>query len=213
MNKKSSRLWILYLLFFIPAILFPLILVLDVGGRVQDYFYVQAPIVTPIPTLIPATMPAPMMGSPLAAGTAKCSVNAEIFLRTWIAAGYPESERVEFTDVSGVLCQATFEDLQILFNETNLWYPGASSCVTCHNANVTVSSAQLDMSSYAGILSGSRRASVDAEGQDILGGGVAEQSLLYQQLFVTELMPLGRIPGAVPEGGPIVLAGTPKSVP
>ena len=80
MKRKGSRLWILYLFFFIPAILFPLILVLDVGGKVQDYFYVHVPVVTPIPTLIPATMPAPMMGSPLAAGTAKCSVDAQTLL-------------------------------------------------------------------------------------------------------------------------------------
>jgi hypothetical protein len=211
--KKRSRLWILYLLFFIPALLFPLVLVLDVGGRVQDYFYVQAPVVTPIPTLIPATLPAPMMGSPLAAGTAKCSVDAETLLRTWISVGYPEEESFEFTDKSGVVCQATFEDLQILFNESNLWYTGASACITCHNANVSVSSAQLDMSSYAGILAGSRRVSADVDGQDILGGGDPEQSLLYQQLFITNLMPLGRPPGVVPEGGPTVLAGTPKSLP
>jgi hypothetical protein len=211
--KKRSRLWIIYLIFFIPALLFPLILVLDVGGKVQDYFYVQEPVVTPIPTLIPATMPAPMMGVPLAAGTAKCSVDAETLLSTWLGTGYPEEESFEFTDVNGVLCQATFEDLQILFNETNLWYNGATACITCHNANVELSSAQLDLSSYAGIVAGSRRVSAEEEGQDILGGGDPEASLLYQQLFITNLMPLGRPPDAVPEGGPIVLAGAPKSVP
>jgi len=155
----------------------------------------------------------PLMGAPLASGMAKCSLDAETFLSTWIAAGYPEDEIFEFTDVSGVHCQAIFEDLNVLFNETNLWYPGASACITCHNADLTVSSAQLDLSSYAGILAGSRRVSVDAEEQNILGGGSPDQSLLYQQLFLTELMPLGRPPGAVPEGGPIILAGTPKSVP
>jgi hypothetical protein len=211
--KKRSRLWILYIIFFIPALLFPLILVLDVGGKIQDYFYVQVPVVTPIPTLIPATMPAPVVGAPLAARTAKCSVSAETLLVTWITSGFSEEESFEFTDLNGVLCQANFEELQILFNETNLWYAGASACITCHNANVTVASAQLDLSSYAGFLAGSRRASADVDGQDILGKGDPEQSLLYQQLFITNLMPLGRIPGAVPEGGPIVLAGTPKSVP
>jgi len=87
---------------------------------------------------------APLMGAPLASGMAKCSLDAETFLSTWIAAGYPEDEIFEFTDVSGVHCQAIFEDLNVLFNETNLWYPGVSACIICHNANVTVFSARIN---------------------------------------------------------------------
>jgi hypothetical protein len=211
--RRKPKLWIIYVLFFLPALLFPLILVLDVGGRIEELTRVQIPVGTPIPTLIPATLPAPMVGVPLAAGTAKCSVTADTLLGAWAEAGIPESEPFDFTDINGVLCQATFQDVQILFNEGNLWYPGANSCVTCHNENVAISSAQLDMSSYAGILAGSRRGSEDTVGQDILGDGNWEQSLLYDQLFVSKLMPIDRPPDAVPEGGSIVLAGSPKPVP
>jgi hypothetical protein len=82
--------------------------------------------------------------------------------------------------------------------------------VTCHNANITAASAQMDLSSYAGILAGSRRTSADAKGNDILGAGDWNASLMNQQLFVLKLMPFGRPPGAVADEGPTVFAGRPK---
>jgi hypothetical protein len=72
---------------------------------------------------------------------------------------------------------------------------------------LSAASAQLDLSSYAGILAGSRRAAPEAVGNDILGGGDWEQSLLNQQLFVLQKMPFGRPAGAVAERGPVILAG------
>jgi hypothetical protein len=64
----------------------------------------------------------------------------------------------------------------------------------------------MDLSSYAGILAGSRRQSADAKGNDILGAGDWEKSTLYRVLFTT-WMPLGR-PQTTNEKGPLVLAGT-----
>jgi hypothetical protein len=71
---------------------------------------------------------------------------------------------------------------------------------------MAVSSAQMDLSSYEGILAGSRRTSPDAQGTDILGGGDWESSLLYDVLYVRKFMPLGR-PTDVPADGPVVFAG------
>jgi hypothetical protein len=212
--RKEPKLWMLYLLFFTPAVLFPLILVLDIStsGLLGDRQQAQI-IRTPIPTLVPATLPAPMMGVKMALGTAKCSVTAETLLDAWVSNGFPESEQFEFSDLNEVLCQATFLDLQILFTEDNLWYPGANACTTCHHSNLAVASALMDLSSYSGIIAGSRRPSVDAVGDDILGDGVWEQSKLYEQLFVTQIMPLGRPEGVVPEEGPTVHAGFTKPVP
>jgi hypothetical protein len=68
----------------------------------------------------------------------------------------------------------------------------------------------MDLSSYAGILAGSRRASADAKGNDILGSGNWGQSKLNEHLFVLKLMPFGRPPGAVPDEWATIFAGTPK---
>jgi hypothetical protein len=69
----------------------------------------------------------------------------------------------------------------------------------------------MDLSSYAGIIAGSRRASADVKGNDILGSGVWEQSKLYEVLTLPnenqQAMPLGRPPDAFPPGGPVILAG------
>jgi hypothetical protein len=70
---------------------------------------------------------------------------------------------------------------------------------------MAVSSAQLDNSTYEGMLMGSRRED-GAKGNDIFGGGIWEESLLYENLFVKKFMPLGR-PPELPAEGPIVFAG------
>jgi mono/diheme cytochrome c family protein len=170
-----------------------------------------APILhTPIPTLIPATLPVPTSGGPVAAGPAKCPVAAETILSAWVSAGYSETKPFTFTGTNNASCTATFADVQPLFTESNLWYSGAQACVTCHNAGLSPAYAQLDLSSYAGILAGSHRASASAKGNDLLGAGNWDQSKLNQMLFVQKLMPFGRPPGAVSDQGPVILAG--KSV-
>jgi len=126
----------------------------------------------------------------------------------WVSSGYPERDVFTFTDIDGLTCEATYgEDVEPLFLESNLWYPGSLSCASCHNADLTVSSAQMDMTTYAGLLAGSRRTSPDAKGNDVLGGGDWEASLMYDVLYVRKYMPLGR-PPEVPAEGPVVFAGT-----
>lgn len=160
---------------------------------------------TPIPTLIPAGMPVLNLASD--APTVSCQVTAVGLIESWVVAGYPETGQFSFTDANGLDCTANFEeDVQQLFLEGNLWYSGAPACTTCHNTTLTEATAAMDLSTYQGMLLGSRRTS-DAAGNDIFGGGNWEQSLLYNQLYVLKAMPQGR-PAEVPAEGPVVFAGS-----
>ncbi len=162
---------------------------------------------TPIPTLAAATLPAPdfSVQSPT---LNRCRVAAVNLIGAWVSAGYSETDAFTFTDIDGLTCEGTYEkDVQPLFLESNVWYPGSLSCASCHNADLTVSSAQMDMTTYAGLLAGSRRTSPDAKGNDVLGGGDWKASLMYDVLYVRKYMPLGR-PPEVPAEGPVIFAGT-----
>lgn len=133
---------------------------------------------TPMPTLLPATLPAMQAGSGNVSGEA-CRVPAVDLIGAWVSAGASETEIFQFTDINSQNCEATFVDVKPLFVDANLWYSGSRSCVSCHSVDLTISSAQLDVSSYAGITSGSRRADSASKGTDILGGGKWESSLLF----------------------------------
>ena len=160
---------------------------------------------TPIPTIIPAAMPVAQAGD--AAPKVACQVTAVGLIGAWVDAGYPEDEAFTFTDVNGAECTGEYgEDVTPLFQEGNLWYTGAPACTTCHNSTLVEATAAMDLSSYEGILAGSRRASADVQGNDILGGGIWEDSLLYTQLYVEQVMPQGR-PADVPAEGPVIFAG------
>jgi mono/diheme cytochrome c family protein len=165
---------------------------------------------TPIPTLIPATLPATPRSVAAASSFNKCQVATVNLIGAWVSAGYSESDPFTFKDSKGTTCEATFtQDVQPLFTESNLWYPGALSCSTCHNSDIANAVANMDLSSYQGMLMGALRSSPTAKGQDIFGGGNWEQSKLYEMLYVKKLMPLGR-PPSVPAEGPLIFAGTPK---
>jgi hypothetical protein len=137
---------------------------------------------TPIPTLMPAAMPAADMNMKAAPNPDVCRVAAADLIGAWVAAGSSEKEAFEFTDTDARTCEATFADVQPLFIEPNFWANGSTSCVSCHAADMKISLAQLDLTSYEGIQSGSRRADAESKGTDILGGGKWESSLLYQFL-------------------------------
>ncbi|MDW8226196.1 MAG: hypothetical protein RMJ60_00165 [Anaerolineales bacterium] len=212
--RRDFTFWVLVLVFGMPVLFVLFIAALNFipCGFAMDCSQVALPeiIHTPIPTLIPASMPIVQRGG-AGTGGAKCAVPAMTVLEAWVNAGYPETDAFQFVAANGATCEATFDDVMVLFKEGNLWYSGAPACVTCHHSNITAAAANLDMSSYAGILAGSRRASPEAKGNDILGGGVWLNSMLYEVLTLPSgnqrAMPLGRPPGAFPEGGPVVLLG------
>lgn len=195
--RSDFKTWMLVLIFGLPFFLLGFIVMLYVGncGFKTNCSTVGLPDVihTPIPTLIPATLPAPETSSVSQVGN--CLVSAKDLLSAWVSAGYPQTSLFDVQDINNTLCQATFANVQPLFTGPNLWYKGTLSCASCHNSDLANAAAQLDLSSYAGIVAGSRRSSPDAKGNDILGGGDWDKSLLNQMLFVEKLMPLGHPAG------------------
>ena len=142
---------------------------------------------TPIPTLIPATLPA--SNSSLEAETPTqlmnpdlCRVSAVNFIGAWAVSNAKEADPFYFVDVDGKNCEAAFADVQALFTESKYWHSSALSCISCHSGDLTVALAQLDLSSYAGIMAGSRREAGKKKGTDILGNGDWKASLLYDFL-------------------------------
>lgn len=162
---------------------------------------------TSIPTLLPATLPAMKTGSGELAVSDQCRVAAVDLIGAWVAAGSSETDAFQFSDVNGQNCESTFEEVRPLFVEANFWYSGSLSCVSCHSVDVTISPAQLDLSSYAGIMAGSRRADADSKGTDILGGGNwNNSSLLYE--FLSTAKP--DVPGHTATiSGLVIFAGEP----
>jgi len=139
---------------------------------------------TPIPTLIPAVHAESQAEQPVMVAFNKCQVSATDLIGAWVTAKSPETEMFPFSDVHGNSCDGTFAaDIQPLFVENNLWYQGAIGCVSCHNSELTERSGGLDLTTYDAVLLGSRRvAGSSSAGNDILGGGTWEKSLLYDLL-------------------------------
>jgi mono/diheme cytochrome c family protein len=209
--KRDFASCMLYAVFGLPIFLLIFIAAVYVGncGFSTDCSQASLPgiIHTPIPTLIPATLPAAQVSVPTSA-QAKCTVTARTLLAAWVNSGYHETDLFQFADIKGNACQATFTDVKPLFSEANLWYSGALACVQCHHADISTASANMDLSSYAGILAGAKRTSPSAKGEDILGGGNWDKSILNDMLFISQKMPFGRPPGAVAPDGPTIQAGT-----
>ncbi len=168
-----------------------------------------APLVirTPIPTLIPASGSAtPAQGA--AAEFNKCQIAAADLVGAWVSAGHSETEPFPFTDINGQACEGTYaDDIQRLFVDNSLWFPGALGCVSCHNGDLSDRSAGLDLTSYESIALGTRRvAGASSPGTDIFGGGDWEKSLLHEVLVNQGLIPQGHSPDA-PAQDVIVYAG------
>lgn len=207
MMQKSNR--------FFTLVLLALLVVLALSGCYANSTRILG---TPIPTQIPATPPrfVSLPIQPTETGKTVCRVKAVDLLGAWVTAGAPETDPFPFADVSGDTCQGTFAvDIQPLFTVSNAWYSGAPPCISCHYADLKNSWAQLDLSSYAGILAGSRRASPETKGNNILGmsdGGTDwSKAILYTQL-ATFRMPPGH-PAATQAAagdpaGPVVPAGS-----
>jgi hypothetical protein len=131
-------------------------------------------------------MPAIEIKSKPAAISDVCRVDAVDLIGAWVSANSPEEAAFQFVDAKGITCETTFAEVLPLFNEPNLSQSGSLACVSCHSVDVTISPAQLDLSSYAGIMAGSRREDEKSKGTDILGGGNWKTSLLYEFLAVSK---------------------------
>lgn len=154
---------------------------------------------TPIPTLIPREHSQAQPEATEAAEFNKCQVAATDVIAAWVSAGYSETEPFAFTDLNGQDCEATFAEVQPLFVESSLWFPGSLGCSSCHNADLTDRSAGLDLSSYEAISLGSRRvAEATSPGTDILGDGEWENSLLHEVLVNQGLTTQGHSPDVEP---------------
>ncbi len=164
---------------------------------------------TSMPTLVPGTLPAFVQSSQ----KGQCKVGATDLIGAWVNANTPEKDEFTFTDINGQTCAATFEkDIQHLFVESNVWYQGSLSCTSCHNADLTSSDAQLDMTTYASMMKGSHRMNLTVQGDDIFGGGNWQKSKLYE-LMVTHSVTAAGHPADLSASGPVVYAGTPLEIP
>jgi len=161
---------------------------------------------TPIPTLIPASHSESQMGEGMAEFN-KCQVNAVDLIGAWVSAGTPEIGPFPFTDVNGESCEGRYAEIQPLFVENSLWKTGALGCTSCHNADLTDRSKGLDLSSYNALLLGSRRvAGSTSKGNELLGNGEWEKSVLYDVLANQALVPDGHS-ADVPASTLILFAG------
>jgi len=208
--KRDFKSCMLYALFGLPIFLLLFIATVYVAncGFSADCSQASLPgiIHTPIPTLIPAVIPSQGRMVQAEAFT-PCAISARSLLSTWVTAGYQETQLFTFKDNHGNFCQATFADVQPLFNQPDIWYKGALACDACHNADISIAAANLDLSNYSGILAGGKRTPPAGQGEDILGGGNWEKSSLNQTLFVNQLMPFGHPLGGVSPDGPTIQAG------
>ncbi len=146
---------------------------------------------TPVPTLIPVDHA--VIQLPAAdASFNQCEVLATELIGAWVSADSPEADPFPFTDVRGQPCEGTYEaDIQQLFVENSLWYPGAIGCVSCHNSDLTERSGGLDLTSYDSMQLGSARADINVKGNDIFGNGEWERSILFTVLTTQGMVPTG----------------------
>jgi hypothetical protein len=171
----------LVLFFLVLAFWFSIIYVSSCGFTLSCNQADQIVIRTPVPTLIPRANANPQPGGEVTQFD-RCQVIATDLIGAWVAAGHPETEVFQFSDVNGQPCEGTFaEDVQPLFVENSIWYEGSIGCVSCHNSEQPDRNAGLDLSSYAAMTSGT----------DIFGGDDWETSLLHDVLVNRQLVPEG----------------------
>ncbi|MFQ5398472.1 MAG: hypothetical protein ACE5E7_02625, partial [Anaerolineae bacterium] len=79
-----------------------------------------------------------------------CELNAVGLIGAWVGAGAPETDAFEYGGA-----QLNYErDVAPFFNEDGMWFEGSQACAGCHFANSENSYHEMDLSTYAGIMSG-----------------------------------------------------------
>ncbi len=82
------------------------------------------------------------------------TIYAVDLIGAWTDAGAPEGA-FSWNDAQGKAHEASFDaDVLPLFTEENIWFEGSQSCVECHFDNSEDSRHEMDLSSYAGIMTG-----------------------------------------------------------
>jgi len=151
---------------------------------------------TPIPTLIPSSHSETIMNAGVS-NTVKCQIRAIDLVGVWVNAGSSETDPFSFTDPNGQSCEGTFsEDIQHLFVDNSLWYPGSLGCVSCHNASADERNGGLDMTSLDAINK-----------SGVLSGGNWEQSRMFEILSIGT-SPQGHSSESI-FGNPMLYAGVP----
>jgi len=83
------------------------------------------------------------------------AVHAVDLLAAWVEAGAPETGEFEYTGQDGETYAATYAvDVQPLFAQENVWFPGSPACTSCHHDNLESSYHEMNLTSHAGILAG-----------------------------------------------------------
>lgn len=136
---------------------------------------------TPEPTLPPVPTAPPTAAPP-------GQIAAVDLIGAWVAAGAPsETEPFEFIGLDGQTYVANFaDDIFPLFDRPNLWYDGAKECSNCHVSDLAGSDAELDLSSYEGIMAGSYRLS-NPPGTPIIIPGDWQASPLRDRLVLNRM--------------------------
>jgi hypothetical protein len=151
------------------------------------------------------TVPAPAASTPTETPKAPGQVAAVDLLGAWVDAGASEAEPFEFVGLDGQTYVATFaDDIFPLFDRPNRWFDGAKECSNCHVSDLADSDAELDLSSYEGILAGSYRLS-NPPGAPIIVPGDWGASPLRDRLMWNR-MPIG-VDSEAERDGPEVEAG------
>lgn len=139
----------------------------------------------------PPTAAVPPLGLATAAPTEPPpgEIAAVDLIGAWVNAGASETDPFEFVGRDGRTYVATFaDDVAPLFDRPNRWFDGAKECANCHTSDLNDSDAELDLSSYEGIVSGSYRLS-NPSGTPIILPGNWEASLLRRRLTLNRMPP------------------------
>ncbi|MGB4871432.1 MAG: c-type cytochrome [Candidatus Promineifilaceae bacterium] len=118
----------------------------------------------------------------------ECEVTAVSLMGAWVDAGAPDGS-FSFSSLTDEPCVGDFQtDVQPLFTTENAWFEGSQACTECHFENSADSRHEMDLSSYAGILTGADAIS-SPPGVPILIPGDWENSVLRLRMRNNRMPP------------------------
>ncbi|MBK8986766.1 MAG: c-type cytochrome [Chloroflexi bacterium] len=119
----------------------------------------------------------------------QCEVTAVDLIGAWVDAGAPESVPFPFTAEDDADCSGLFAtDILPLFTTEDAWFPGSQACTECHFEISPDSRHEMDLSSYAGILTGADALS-SPPGAPIILPGDWQNSVLRARLRNNRMPP------------------------